>query len=65
MLRNVLTLIATLCGAVIVTGIVGVWRRRGWGRLTDWWNAEGVPICILVWFAIVVLLLSRGCLRDV
>jgi len=65
MFRNVFILLAMTVAAWIIAEIIGLGRRKGWPDHSAWWNGEGVPVFIVVWFLLAVVLIARGCLSEI
>jgi hypothetical protein len=64
MLQNTIVLVVMTAIAAVVTASIGLGWRKGRSSFDGWWNAEGVPIFILLWFVFAAALVARGCLRD-
>jgi hypothetical protein len=65
MLPNVMGLLAiTIISAAISGGIGLVRKKNGWKDFDAWWDSEGVPIFILIWFVLGIIFYCRGYLVN-
>lgn len=64
MLHNVLTIIIFTVLAFTFSNILWLARRNSYPERTDWWQAEGIPVFIAVWFVVMVILLAVGGLKT-
>lgn len=64
MIHNVTMLSAVTAVAFIVTAFVGLYRKRKYWKTGGWWDAEGVPVFMLTWFAGMIAFLALGWLKN-
>lgn len=64
MIRNIVALIGLTVVSAVITVCIGSARCKKWSSFSSWWDGEGVPIFILVWFGLGIVLIARGCLRN-
>jgi hypothetical protein len=47
LLENIILIVATATCAFLL--ILPVWIYRGHGKFGEWWEAEGLPIFMIIW----------------
>lgn len=52
--------IAVLAAAFVATCLVYLLRRSEYPSFKAWWDAEGVPIFIVVWLLLMAFTAGRG-----
>ena len=62
MVRKVLLLAAITAMSAGISGGIGLYRNKekNWPRFSAWWDSEGLPIFLMVWFVLGAVLIARG-----
>jgi hypothetical protein len=60
-IQNIVVLAAITFVSSVLTGLVGLITNKGWKGFDRWVYAEGVPIFLIILFALVIMLGAHGC----